>query len=90
MSSKQPQKRICLDGEREGKRKGLKTRLCQETEEQTASQMKKLTRVHGQTAGGSRSAAEYSFRYLEPKYHMSGMASRSGPLTADWIRYFQS
>ena len=90
MFSKQPQKKIYLDGEQEEKLKELKTRLCQEMEEQTASQMKKLTRVHGQTAGGSQSAAEYSFRYLEPKYHMSGMASRSGPPTADWIRYFQS
>jgi len=54
--SKQPQKKIYLDGEQEEKLKELKTRLCQETEEQTASQMKKLTRVHGQTAGGSPSA----------------------------------
>lgn len=56
MFSKQPQKKIYLDGEQEEKLKELKTRLCQETEEQTASQMKKLTRVHGQTAGGSPSA----------------------------------
>ena len=56
MFSKQPQKKIYLDGEREEKLKELKTRLCQETEEQTASQKKKLTHVHGQTAGGSQSA----------------------------------
>ena len=38
--SKQPQKKIYLEGEQEEKLKELKARLCQEMEEQTASQMK--------------------------------------------------
>lgn len=54
--SKWSQNKIYLESEQVEKRKELKKKLCQEMEEQTASQMKKLTRVHGQTAGGSLSA----------------------------------
>lgn len=89
MCSKQPQKKIYLEGEQEEKLEELKTRLCQEMEEQTASQMK-LKCVPGQIAGGSESAAEYGFRYPESKYHTWGTASCSGPSTADWILCFQS